>query len=204
MSPYRQQPHVLDPTANADAEKAVGCPDGELMPIFCVFWVASIARVALGVVHHETFGAQGSVAFLAVLAIPYLLRDAIVWWLRRLWHVLTIPRGKRPPSLVGPCSASSTFGAARSRWSRRSPITDAPLARSSPHHPLTGNTNHFAPAPCVRNCSGAAGAGAAGAASARTTTVAGSDNNAGANAAACGAGSRRVARFQLPAAHRHK
>ena len=82
MSPYRQ-PHVPEPAANADEGVDV-CPDGELVPILSVFWIASIVRVALGIAHHETFAIEGTLAFLFVLAVPYLMRDAISWWLRRV------------------------------------------------------------------------------------------------------------------------
>jgi hypothetical protein len=87
MSPYRQ-PYVPEPAANADEEVDV-CPDGELMPVLSIFWIASIVRVALGVAHHETFATEGTLAFLAVLAVPYLMRDAITWWLRRIWRRLS-------------------------------------------------------------------------------------------------------------------
>lgn len=86
MSPYRQPP-VPNPAANADEDRE-GSPDGELMPVFFLFWVGSIARFALGVAHHETFGTEVALAFLAIFAVPYLMRDAILWWPRRIWRRL--------------------------------------------------------------------------------------------------------------------
>lgn len=86
MSPYRQH-HVPEPAASADEEVDL-CPDGKLLPILAVFWIASVVRVALGVACHETFATEGTLAFLSVLAVPYLMRDAITWWLRRIWRRL--------------------------------------------------------------------------------------------------------------------
>lgn len=48
-----------------------------------VFWLGSGARVALGVVHHETFGTEGTLAFLAILVVPYIFRNSIAWSVRR-------------------------------------------------------------------------------------------------------------------------
>ncbi|HMJ54972.1 MAG TPA: hypothetical protein VK540_23010 [Polyangiaceae bacterium] len=57
---------------------AFGCADRELFAALLVFWVISLARVVVGVACHETFGAEGSLAFLAVLLVPWLMKDAIV------------------------------------------------------------------------------------------------------------------------------
>lgn len=83
MSAYRQPPHVPDPGSAED--EVDECPDKALVPVFIVLWVGSVARVALGVDRHEMFGTEGTLAFLAVLLVPYAMRDAIRWGLARLW-----------------------------------------------------------------------------------------------------------------------
>ena len=35
-----------------------------------IFWAVSRARVVMGLVRHQTFGAEGTLAFLAVLVVP--------------------------------------------------------------------------------------------------------------------------------------
>lgn len=65
------------------------CPEGELLPIFTVLWVASVVIVALGVARHETFAAEGTLAIFIDLTVPFLMRDAITSWLRRVWRRLS-------------------------------------------------------------------------------------------------------------------
>jgi hypothetical protein len=48
--------------------------DINLLGVFAVFWVASVARVAAGVLRHEVFGAEATLALMAVVLVP--------------WHVL--------------------------------------------------------------------------------------------------------------------
>jgi len=58
------------------ATHEVGTPDRELTVLF-LFWAISLTRVVIGVVRHETFGAEGTLALLAVLVVPWLTRDAL-------------------------------------------------------------------------------------------------------------------------------
>ncbi|HEX7603549.1 MAG TPA: hypothetical protein VF316_18145 [Polyangiaceae bacterium] len=98
MSPYRT------PADRADATKKeldLGCPDADLVPFLLVFWLGSLARVVLGIVRHETFGGEATLATLAVLVVPFLLKDAGAWWLGRCkavvargWSLL-FPYGRR-------------------------------------------------------------------------------------------------------------
>jgi nitrate/nitrite transporter NarK len=83
MSPYRTPP--TDESA-ALADDADVCPDQDLLPVLTILWVGSVARVALGVVHPETGGTQVALAMLAVLVVPYLMKDAIGWWIRRCFR----------------------------------------------------------------------------------------------------------------------
>jgi hypothetical protein len=80
MSPYRT------PAKNEDALQAVESdrPDGDLVAVLFGFWVISVVRVAGGILHYETFGAEATLALLAVLLVPLLLHRAGARWLRRL------------------------------------------------------------------------------------------------------------------------
>jgi len=80
MSPYRT------PAERAEATKSgpkMGCPDGDLVPLILVFWLGSITRVVLGIARHEAFAGEATVATLAGVVVPFLLKDAAAWWLAR-------------------------------------------------------------------------------------------------------------------------
>jgi hypothetical protein len=47
----------------------------DLVPVFGLLWVASVVRVVAGVLRHETFGTLPTLAALAVVGLPLLLRD---------------------------------------------------------------------------------------------------------------------------------
>ena len=64
-------------------------PDRDLFAVLALFWAISLTRVAIGLVHHETFGAEGTLAFLAVLLVPWLVKDARA--------SLYLPPSQRPP-----------------------------------------------------------------------------------------------------------
>ena len=81
MSPYRT-PATTDAPRGA-SEEDERCPDGDLGPVLFVFWVASIVRVTLAVGHPEAWGAEATLAAIAVGVIPYLSKDAVAWWFRR-------------------------------------------------------------------------------------------------------------------------
>jgi hypothetical protein len=49
---------------------------GELVPVFALFWVASVARVVAGFLRHETFGTVGTLALVAVFLLPLLMRSS--------------------------------------------------------------------------------------------------------------------------------
>jgi len=50
-----------------------GSTDRDLLTALMIFWAVSLARVVMGLVHHETFGAEGTLAFLTVLVVPWLI-----------------------------------------------------------------------------------------------------------------------------------
>ena len=61
-------------------------PDGDLVPLYAVVWVASLARVVVAMIHHEPFGTEVTVAALATVLFPLLLLASIRWLLRQLWR----------------------------------------------------------------------------------------------------------------------
>lgn len=70
-SPYRNSERATD-------EHAAESPaDRELLPFFALFWIVSGARVVAGVVRHETFGVEATLAFLAALILPLLVKDSL-------------------------------------------------------------------------------------------------------------------------------
>ncbi|HEY0466590.1 MAG TPA: hypothetical protein VGC79_20420 [Polyangiaceae bacterium] len=49
--------------------------DSDLLPIAVFLWLCSAVRVALTLVHHETFDVESTLALLCVLSLPlYILR----------------------------------------------------------------------------------------------------------------------------------
>lgn len=83
MSPYRTPPR--DEPGNVGGE---ACPDADLMPVFAVFWLGSIARVVLGISRHDRSDSEGALAAIAVVLVPWLARDAIAWTLDRCFRKL--------------------------------------------------------------------------------------------------------------------
>ena len=64
--------------------------DADLIPVFAILWIGSIARVALALVRRDTFGPEPTMALFTVLLLPVLGKDALCW---------LMGRGKR--SLIG-------------------------------------------------------------------------------------------------------
>lgn len=48
----------------------------DLLPIFVAIWFASVVRLAVALVRHETFGGELIVVFLTAVLIPVLLFSA--------------------------------------------------------------------------------------------------------------------------------
>jgi hypothetical protein len=49
------------------------CGDYGLLPVFALFWALSLVRVIGGVLGSEVFGAEGTLALMAVAGIPWLV-----------------------------------------------------------------------------------------------------------------------------------
>jgi len=47
--------------------------DGDLVPVAILLWIASVVRVALGVVEGETFRTEGTLALACAIVIPLWL-----------------------------------------------------------------------------------------------------------------------------------
>jgi hypothetical protein len=73
----------------SDYRKPVAIPavvaapnDGDLVPVSILLWIASVVRVALGVVERETFRTEATLALACVIVIP-------------LWLISRTQRSKR-------------------------------------------------------------------------------------------------------------
>ena len=84
-SPYRVEAERFEEDRSTEPVH-----DADLIPVFVILWIASIARTAVGLVRHETFGLEPTMALLTVLILPVLGKDALCW---------LMSRGKR--SLIG-------------------------------------------------------------------------------------------------------
>ena len=47
--------------------------DGAVVTALALFWVVSLLRVVGGLIRHEVFGAEGTLALLAIVAVPRLV-----------------------------------------------------------------------------------------------------------------------------------
>lgn len=74
-SPYRVAPERLEENGSAEPN-----PNQDLLPVFAVVWIASVVRVVGGVMGHETFEIEPTLAFLSVLLVPVLLKDTRAFW----------------------------------------------------------------------------------------------------------------------------
>jgi hypothetical protein len=46
--------------------------DGHVLAAFAVLWIVSVARVAGAVIQHQTFGAEATLALMAIGGLPLL------------------------------------------------------------------------------------------------------------------------------------
>lgn len=72
-SPYR-----VAPESPEEHEAAEPNPNRDLVPIFAMLWLASVVRVAVGLMRLETFGQEPTLAFLVVLLLPALMKGSLV------------------------------------------------------------------------------------------------------------------------------
>ena len=71
LSPYR----LAAERPPEEPQQAPTPCDVDLAPILGLFWVCSVARVALGLSQGETFGIEPTLALMAVVGLPFLGRD---------------------------------------------------------------------------------------------------------------------------------
>jgi hypothetical protein len=62
------------------------CPDDDLVPVYAIVWIASVARVIAATIRQETFGTELTLALLAALFLPVLLLEPLAWLLRPRRH----------------------------------------------------------------------------------------------------------------------
>jgi hypothetical protein len=66
-SPYRE---VARPEDNRGRlRESLLCDD--LLPFMILVWLGSVARIAVGLAHHEVFGAEPTVALALVIVLPW-------------------------------------------------------------------------------------------------------------------------------------
>jgi hypothetical protein len=70
------------PSTSSIREDADVCPDGDLVPMYAIVWIASVARLVVAAISHETFGIEGTLALLAALLLPALFFESLRWLLR--------------------------------------------------------------------------------------------------------------------------
>lgn len=66
------QPYRLAQLSPPREEPSPG-NDAEILPAMLLLWAAAAGRVAWALAQHERFGAEGSLALLVVLALPWLV-----------------------------------------------------------------------------------------------------------------------------------
>jgi hypothetical protein len=71
-SAYRTPADVSSGDHARDAERPM-----ELLPMFALLWLASFARVLAAVASHETFDSEPTLALLAILLLPVLMKDEL-------------------------------------------------------------------------------------------------------------------------------
>jgi hypothetical protein len=94
-SPYRVAAPRAEPFGSGDGRRA----DGDLLPVLGFVWVVSLLRVAAGLAVGEVFGAEASIAVIALILLPPAIfrrgapvsrasflrfgRRSAPWWRRR-------------------------------------------------------------------------------------------------------------------------
>lgn len=86
MSPYRAPP--TDEPVPVEAEDEEPCPDADLLPVFVVLWIGSWARVVPALTQSVHFDAEATLAAIALVVVPCLVRGGIAWTVRRMVRAL--------------------------------------------------------------------------------------------------------------------
>ena len=96
----------------ATKESEEEAPDADLVVAFGIVGIASLARVAAAIMHHETFGAEPTLALLCVLLISWLLLEPHV---ARAWRGRGGARNRNHSSETGPAPPALTPRMRRAR-----------------------------------------------------------------------------------------
>lgn len=65
------------PGEREPATRPSGEGDGELLPVYAIVWVTTVAMVARGLARSETFGAGATLACIAVVVLPLAAKEAV-------------------------------------------------------------------------------------------------------------------------------
>lgn len=106
------------------AERAVAAGEGDydLLPVWIILWVGSVARVVAGLVENETFSTEATLALLCVAVIPWMVLGP---WIREQWLAGSSGDSNNPwtwPSF-SPRRAMVTENTTGAHAGRRSPWT---------------------------------------------------------------------------------
>lgn len=71
--------HPYRSSARTDGAGRAFCEPIEpsVIPVLALFWIASGARVMLGIVRHEFFATEATLALLAFLVVPFAVRKSV-------------------------------------------------------------------------------------------------------------------------------
>jgi hypothetical protein len=61
------------PPEGATVPRRAFLSHADLVPAFVLLWIVSVLRVVGGIVRHEAFGAEASLAAMACVGVPWLL-----------------------------------------------------------------------------------------------------------------------------------
>lgn len=70
-------PHRKTPDPAAEDNQETGASNRDLLGVFSFLWFASLLQVAYGVMQHQTFDAELTVAFMIAILLPVLMKDAL-------------------------------------------------------------------------------------------------------------------------------
>ena len=92
-----------------DRFKPATLDDLDLAPGALLLWIASAARVALAVEHHELWGAEATLAFACAIALPWFVVKRAVGF----FGLSSVP-GRSAKRAALACAGASSTGSAKS------------------------------------------------------------------------------------------
>lgn len=89
---HLKEPRRPAPTLPSTDTNAAAVDPG-FLGVWLVLWLGSVLRTVLGLVHHEVFRTEGTLAFLCSLFVPLLALNH--WWTTRAEAGRRRPRDER-------------------------------------------------------------------------------------------------------------